>query len=225
MTEKLAHPDWEFQIAFEDGSCSVLVLENPVQMRSYVVELLSQCRGGEGSFVFSLNDEPVDISKKVSIVTDPLNVDPTNKVVTAAVQQMIKTLIISSDHYKESHDLLTHMEQFADSIAADCAVNVVHPDYDVAGLSKMLNFQLQVDYQNELERVMEFMNVMHDLCSFDCFVFISAFSLFSSEELDTLINEATSNKHNILFIEAREPERLTSQGKKFIIDKDFCQIF
>lgn len=225
MKETLVYPDWEFKLSMSDGSCCLLVIENPVHLRNVVVELMRQSNGEYGGFVLSDEKKELDIHNRLVVITDPLNVDPTNKRVTTAINQQIKDLIISSDFFKEANDLVAHMERFSDSIEDSYRLNVSHQDYEISNLYKILNIQLQVEYENELERVMEFMNVLHDVCGTDCFVFVSLFCLFDQEEIATLIREATAYKHNLLFIEGIEPDFIPEQTRKVIIDKDLCQVF
>ena len=225
MKEVLVHPDWEFKLSMSDGSSTLIVIENPVHLRSVVVELMGQSNGDSGRFVLSDDKKELDIHDRLAVITDPLNVDPSNKRVSTAINQQIKDLIISSDFYKEANDLVAHMERFADSVEDIYRLNVSHQDYEISNLYKILNIQLQVEYENELEKVMEFMNVLHDVCGTDCFVFVSLFCYFDQEEIATLVREATANKHNLLFIEAVEPGSIPEQTRKVIIDKDLCQVF
>ena len=225
MKEKLVHPDWEFQLSMSDGSSTVLVIEDPVQLRKTIMELSRQCKGEDGDFVLSDDKKDLDIQDCMVVVADPLNADPSNKRVSNAVNQQIKDIIVSSDFYKDANDLISHMERFAEAVEDTYRLSVFHQDYEISNLNRVLNIQLQVEYDNELERIIEFMNVSHDVCGIDCFVFFSLFSLFSQEELDTLVREATANKHNLLLVEGSEPEYLPDQMNKVIIDKDSCQIF
>lgn len=225
MNEKLANPDWEFKLSMSDGSSSLLVIEDPVQLRSTVVELTKQSNGESGGFILSDERRELDIHDRMVVITDPLNVDPSNKRVSNAITQQIKDLIISSDFFKEANDLVAHMERFADSVEDSCRLNVFHQDYEIANLYKILDIHLQVEFENELERVLEYMNVLHDVCGIDCFVFVSMFCYFNQEELSTLVREAIANKHNLLFIEGLEPSSVPEQTRKVIIDKDLCQIF
>ena len=225
MNEKMVHPDWEFTICLSDGSSSLLVIENPIRLRGTVMDLIKQSNGEEGEFILSDDNKQLDIHSRLIVVTDPLNADPSNKRVTASVAQQIKEIIVSPDHLLEANDLISHMERFAETIEDDYRLNVSHQEYDSANLYKVLNIQLQVEYENELERLLEFMNVFHDVCGVDCFVFISIFSLFSEEEIGVLVSEATANKHNLLFIEGCEPSFVPEGTTKLIIDRDSCQIF
>ena len=225
MNEKLVHPDWEFQLSVSDGESSLLVIENPILMRNTVMELMRQCNDEYGDFTLSDEKKQLGIHDRMLVITDPLNVDPSNKRVSNAISQQVKDIIVSSDFYKEANDLISHMERFAENIEDTCRLSVCHQDYEISNLYKVLNIQLQVEYENELERIMEFMNVSHDVCGIDCFVFVSLFSLFNQEELNMLVCEATANKHNLIFIEGSEPCFIPEQTRRVVIDKDSCQIF
>ena len=225
MNEKLIHPDWEFQIKLEDGNSTILVIENPSNLRKTLVELIAQSKGEDGNFVFSDDKCELSIRDRFSIVTDILNLNPVSKKVSSRIQQMIKEKIVSEEHYVETMELISHIEKYADILESDFWFSLSHEPYDIDSLLKMLNLHLTVDYDNEVERVLEYMNTMHEICGVDCFVYVSLFSLFNSEELKTIVLESSSNKHNIIFLENREPEMMPCDIKKVIIDQDFCQVF
>lgn len=69
------------------------------------------------------------------------------------------------------------------------------------------------------------MNVMHDICGIDDFVLVSFFSYFSVDEINSLVSDATTNKHNLLFLESQQPPFIPSETKMVIVDKDGCEIY
>lgn len=224
MNEKLVHPDFEFQISLEDNA-TLLIIENPDALRRYTLELQSQTKGGDGRFVLSDSKGILEIKDRVAVILDPLNIDPSNKKVMARIQSQIKEMIVSDEHYLQAVELLSNIERFTQSIEADYKLSLTHEPVDIGDLHKILNMTLQVDYENEIERVMEAMNVLHDVCNIDTFVLFSIFSFFNENDISTLIRESLSLKHNIIFMEGREPLFECNELKKVIIDKDLCQIF
>ena len=225
MNEKLVHSDWDFQINMSDGSATLLVMEKPSVFRNFLVELIKQTLGEEGNYVFSDNDGDVNIKNSIIVVTDPLNVVPDSKKVMNKIQQQIKDLIVSESMYVDTMELLSHLDRFACKIESEFWVNLTHDLYDAESLTKMLNLSISTDSENEIEKIMDYMDLQSEILGIRCFVFPSLFSMFDFEELEVFINESIAKKHNLIFFEPYEPEILPSNLKKMIIDKDFCQIF
>lgn len=225
MNEKLTHPDWEFQIKLEDGDSTLLVIEKPSVLRNTLLELINQSKGEDGDLIFSNDKGELSIGDRFSIVTDVLNLNPACKKVSSRIQQLVKEKVVSDEHYVDTMELLSQLEKYADTMESDFWLSLSHEPYGVDDLVKMLNLHLAVDYENEAERILEYMNVMHDICGVDCFVFVSLFSMFNPDELKTIILEASSSKHNVILLESREPEIMPCDMRKIIIDSDFCQIY
>ncbi len=61
---KLAHPDFEMPIEFNENQNNVLVIENPILFTRYITELRNQLDGGDGQFVLSNNGKEMQVSIK-----------------------------------------------------------------------------------------------------------------------------------------------------------------
>lgn len=85
----LANANNGIKIDIEDGKASVLVIENPITMREYLLELEAQLQGELGNFVLSTDYEPMSIGKNLVLVKDPLNIDCNDKKVLTKLYQNI----------------------------------------------------------------------------------------------------------------------------------------
>lgn len=223
--KKLVHPDWEFIINAEDGNATLLTIENKNIFRKFVSELSRQIEEDVGNFVYSGDNGIMKLREKVVLVTDPLNVVISNKRVLTKIQQQMKEAVNNEEFFLKTKEILSKIEEFAIELESDSWINLTHSSYTSEGLVKFLNLEIQEDYENEIEKILEYMNVMHNVCGIETFVFLSMFGLFDSEELKVLIEESSLNKHNLIFWESVEPDCVPLGVKKIIIDKDFCQIF
>ena len=62
---KLKHPDYEFELCFEDGKSTMLVIENPILLRTLMVDLINQVNGEDGLFVLSENSSVLQIKDNI----------------------------------------------------------------------------------------------------------------------------------------------------------------
>ncbi len=224
MRTKLVNPNWEHQIKFNDGSTNLLVIENSDVFRNYIINLQLQANGEDGPFVLSDENEIVPIKDRLFFTLNPLSIELVDKKVQAKITALLKSLLLKEDHCGALSTVLATIESFALGIEEDFPFEVEHVEPDVSALIKMLGFSLKVDYQDEIEKLLEYTNVLHDICNIDHFVFVSLYDYFSEQTIETFCKECNMNKHNLLLIE-RHNQNPPNGASKILIDSDLCEIF
>lgn len=224
MKTKLINSNWEHQIKFNDGSTSLLVIENSDVFRKYIMTLQSQINGEDGPFVLSNEKEIISIKERISFALNPLTVEIVDKKVQTKITALVKNYMLNEGHYESMSAVLTAIESFALDIEEEFPFDITHTEPDISALIKLLGFSLKVDYQDEIERLLEYTNILHDVCNIDYFVFVSLYDYFSQQTIETFCKECNMNKHNILLIE-RHNQDVPKEGQKILIDSDLCEIF
>lgn len=224
MRTKISSHNWEHQIKFNDGSTILLVIEDSDTFRKYITELKSQIEGNEGDFALSNEKDSLSFKDRFAIITNPLQVDFSDKRIQTKVTSLMKNHMSNETHYEAMTMILSQLESFAQDLEEDFPFEVEHSEPDIQSLLKMFGFSLRLEYQNEIEKLIEYTNVLHDICNIDHFVFISMFDYFNEKTLQTFIKECNANKHNLLFIE-RHDQNVENIAQKILIDHDLCEIF
>lgn len=224
MKTKISSHNWEHQIKFNDGSTTLLVIEDSDTFRKYITELKSQIEGIEGDFAFSNEKDSLSFKDRFAIITNPLQVDFSDKKIQTKITSLMKNHMSNETHYEAMTTILSQLESFAQDLEDDFPFEIEHSEPDIQSLLKMLGFSLRLEYQNEIEKLIEYTNVLHDVCNVDHFVFISMFDYFNERTLQTFIKECNANKHNLLFIE-RHDQNVENIAQKILIDHDLCEIF
>lgn len=220
----LSHPDWEHKIILDDGSSTLLVLEDQMAFRSYLSDLFHSFEGN-GPFYLSDGLKEKKIKDHIDIILSPYSISFTEKRLTTKLQTLLKEHVTSENLYEETMSVITTIEKYAENVSFDFPTAIAWDSVDVAGLLKIIGFSIQAEYETDFEKVLEYMNVMHDICGIDDFVLVSFFTYFSLEEINSLISDATANKHNILFLESSQPLSSPKETKLIIVDKDRCEIY
>ncbi len=224
MKTKLVNPNWEHQIKFNDGSTSLLVIENSDIFRNYITSLQLQANGEDGPFVLSDEKEIIAIKDRLSFALNPLYIEIVDKKVQTKITTLIKNYMLNEEHFESLSTVLSTIESFALKIEDDFPFELEHTEPEASTLIKMLGFSLKVDYQDEIEKLLEYTNVLHDICNIDHFVFVSLYDYFSEQTIVNFCKECNMNKHNILLIE-RHNQNPPKEAQKILIDSDLCEIF
>ncbi len=219
----LRHFNWEHEVVFNDGSVTPLIIENPVTLRNYVLELSSQISGNEGDFVLSEDNQEISIPKNLAFVSNPITLEFDEKKINAKISKDLLLLVSkNSEIQKTTFPLLSMLESYAESVVEEYGYNIAYGDIDEAGIIKMLNFHINQEYDSPADKLIEWMNITHDILQIDNFVILNLFLFFTEEEVKILCSEASSLKHNLLLVERAN---IYNQPNSILIDNDDCEVF
>ena len=218
----LKHYNWEHTIKFNDGSITHLFIENPITYRDYVSELLLQINGEEGDFILS-DTEELSIPKKLAILTDPINLQFDEKKINSKINKDLLSITSNSQTLERtSFSLISLLEQYASEIAEDYGYNIDYETPDVSSILKLLSFHIATEYESLADKILEWMNITHDILKIDNFILLNLQTYFSENEINQLCIEASSSKHNLLLIDQFNTYK---KHNVITIDSDNCELF
>ena len=219
----LRHFNWEHEVTFNDGSITNLIIENPVTLRNYILELNNQINGEEGSFVLSEKDQEVSIPKNIALISNPITLEFDEKKINSKINKDLLLLTSkNSEIQKKTFPLISMLESYAESLIEEYGYNVTYNDADEAGIIKMLNFHINQEYNSPADKLLEWMNITHDILQIENFVILNLPLYFTKEEEATLCSEASSLKHNLLLIDRA---KFYNHENTIIIDPDNCELY
>lgn len=220
----LRHFDWEHEIIFNDGSITNLIIENPITLRNYILELVNQINEGEGDFILSEKEEEISISKNLAFVANPITLEFDEKKINAKINKDLLQLVSkSSDIQRITFPLISMIEQYAEKLVEEYGYNVAYKELGEPEVIKMLNFHIDQEYDSPADKILEWMNITHDILQIENFVILNLSLYFSENEIDLLCSEASSLKHNLLLIDR---VKLYDNATNIItIDADNCELF
>lgn len=222
---KLKHPDYEFEVSFEDGKSTMLVIENPVLLRSVLMDLFNQINGNDGLFVLSENGSVMQIKDNIDMIFNPLDFEVVSKKVSSRITAMFKEHMVNEDNYSKSAEIISGICEYVEYLISDFPYQLDYNEISVDSLCKMLNISVSADYESELEKLLEHFNLTNNILGVSCFVVVNINSFFSRDEIQRLVKECFSLKHNILFICGSQCDYDINDMETIIIDKDGCELF
>lgn len=217
----LASSKWEHKILFEDGSITQLVIENPITYRNYILELKSQINGEDGSFILSVDNKELNFGKNLEILTDPICFEFDTRRINTKIAKDIVGIACSGEYCKDVYPLISSITCMAENLVDAYPMNITYDEPTIESMVKMLSFHLDPEYEDSAEKILEWMNIYHDILGIGNFVVLNSELFFTEEELLLLSEEASSLKHNILFI---NQTCKYSWDRRIIIDYDNCEI-
>ena len=95
---KLANSKFFETLEFECGS-QTLVVENVELLRTIILQLKFQINNKIGDFILSDNDEILDISKNILLITDVFEISGLSKQLKNKLQQYVESSYDNDDLY------------------------------------------------------------------------------------------------------------------------------
>lgn len=223
---KLVHPNIKKQLIFNENRFINIIIENQDYLIELIQELIIQCSGGEGRFVLSEDLNIIDISKNMFIITDLFNIDINQKKIINKLYNILKEQAYSSDYYVETNSLLSNLYAYSEKIISDINYPIKYNnDIDISSLFKILEIKIDTEYTTLLERVLDYVSVLHEICKINIFIFTNLKSFLKEEDIIKLYKELSYKKIYCILIENVQRDKIEEFENVLIIDKDLCEIY
>lgn len=221
---KLSHFYFTEPLQIKENAITVLVVENPALLRSLIDDLLAQENGLDGEFALSDGDDELEISKCVSVVLTPFNLEDINaKKVQTKLIQIINTELL--DYPEQCADISSNVNSLLFKVCSETNYPVFFDPLDSwSNLLKALNVRIEMDGDSLAERVIEYLTIRRDLLSEKLFVIYGLHQFLSENELRQLYTELIYKKINVILIESAYTWNRLESEEITIIDKDMCFI-
>lgn len=219
---KLVHPDISTILNTDDAGVQTIVIENPIFMRAFVQDIISQINGLSGKLVLSKNDRPIEFSKNAELIQDVVGFDINQKsLLTKIINSLEKESRLPGNDYQSQH-ILQEIELFIDQLAFSFPCNISYSKLGMGMLLKSVGIQLQDDYDNILERIIDYMELVREFDKDKLFITLNLRSFISDTECKMFIETLVSHELNLIMIEGYDHTMLEGE-KRLTIDQDLCE--
>ena len=172
------------------------------------------------NIVFVSNDSLINM-KDILIVFDLLNFNINNKTIINKLYNHLSDNIISNiDEENELKDNFMKMVRIVYDEIDDFNVDIsLNEELDLIKLFKMLNVEINTDYDGVLERMIDLLEIYSELND-QTIISINILSYFSDEEIIEIQKYINYKKLSVLFFE-NSYNRGVYFENQYIIDDDF----
>lgn len=219
----LAHPQMNSVIDFSAPGVQTLVIEDPDFFRNFLQDIRLQIDGYPGETVLSEKCVPLEWPKKCELLDTFLSFNLNRKPLLTKITAALEAVAMTEDFYQQTTALLSQMECYLDDLTfcADC--DVVCGEMTIAALLKAAGISLRDDYDDPLERLLDYMELVRCYEREKLFLFVNLRSYFSDESIRRFLQTVLDHQYAILLVDAWEHPRLPEE-RRLIIDKDLCEI-
>jgi CRISPR-associated protein, csn2 family len=218
---KLANSKFFETLEFECGS-QTLVVENVELLRTIILQLKFQINNKIGDFILSDNDEILDISKNILLITDVFEISGLSKQLKNKLQQYVESSYDNDDLYQDVYQKLIEFgNDLTNSSPYPLCFNQEISKFDII---KLLDIQFEHNYSSLLEEVIDYIDIFSQIIKTKLFVFVSLRSFLTDEEFNNFMKIMDYKGIRILLIERYLSLDNGINNNVHIIDKDLCVI-
>lgn len=218
----LCHPQLDNIIDFSSQEIPSLVIESPSFYRQLLMDLYAQRNGEDGVFVLSENEKPLSISGWVEIIDNYLQFDLNSKTLLNKISSAMETIAMNEQNFMRTANILQQLEQYIDELTFSFDCDIVCNRCSVGGILKGVGISLRDDYENELERIIDYMELVREFERDKLFIFVNLRSFFNDIELNVFLNTISAHGFHALLLDNFCREKLCLE-KRVTVDNDLCE--
>lgn len=218
----LCCPQMETVLEFADGKTPTLVIENPAFLRQFLMELYAQLAGEEGSFVLSDKGKELEISLWVEVLDNCLNFQLNTKTLLGKIQAALERTAVNDIFFLKTTELLQNVELYMDELAFTYNCDLVYQRCTPAGLIKAMAVHIRDAYEDPLERLLDYMELVREFDRDKLFVLLHLRSYFAEEQIEMFLKTVSDHGYRVLLVDSQDCEKLPEENR-ITIDKDLCE--
>ncbi len=218
----LCHPRIETLIDFSGQGVPAMVIENPAFYRALMMDLYAQKNGEEGQFVLSENEKILSISSSVELIDNCLQFNLNTKSLLNRIAAAMEQMAASEDFFLKTSDILQRLEQYIEEMAFAFDCDIVCERCTPAGVIKAMGIALRDEYENPLERLVDYMELVREFDRDKLFVLVNLRSFFDDHDVERFLKTIEEHGYRVLLMDGTERKRLPME-RRITIDIDLCE--
>ena len=220
---KYAHPGIAEVIRFSSGTVSSLVIENQDFFRQLCQDFYFQSQGIEGEGILSSDDNILDMSKFVEPVFQYVPFEINTKSLQTKLISALEHTALSAENFMQSQSMLMSVQNSIYNWAYSLDVQIEIPKLSLSAILKASGVQFFEGDKNDLEKILDFMDIVREFDREKLFVFFQLRSYFNDEQVELFLKTAINRDFTLLLVDSTVYRRFEFE-KRLIIDSDLCLI-
>lgn len=218
----LAHPQMDSVLCVDAERVCTLVVENPPFFRKLLRDIHQQIRGFPGETVLSKNDVPVDFGKNAEIIDSFLSFEICRKNLITKIISHMESVAVDELHYMKTASMLGKLERYLAELSFDLPCSIVCDKLSIGGVIKAAGIAISDDYGNDLERLLDYMELIRELERDKLFIFVNLRSYYSDDDISAFLDSVLQHAYQVLLIDGVSRKKLQNE-QRTTIDMDLCE--
>lgn len=207
---------------FSGTKVQTLVIEVPGFLRAFLQDLYDQIDGMEGELLLSEQDKQLSIGTWVEVIDNFLNLDMNKKHLLNKIIGEMERLSGTDTFFLKTSEILQRLEVYISELAFSFDCDIICGHCTVGGLLKGMGVTVRDEYEDPLERLIDYMELVREFERDKLFVYVNLRSFFSDAQIERFLYTALGHGYHILLIDAHSHEKLQLENR-ITVDNDLCE--
>lgn len=220
---KLVNTLYNLEFDLIENQILVLSIENHLAYSNILETLWKQYKGEGGDFILSDESKELKLSQKMECIYNIFNINTNDrKIITKLYQELTfqNDTLLQEESVLFKQELISYFDKVISTVPYSLKYNF---DTDLSSLMKSISVEIDDDSDSLLEKTMQYIKLMNQICGVNIFVIPNLKAYFSTEEIIQLYEFTIYNKIYLIVIEAIQTPHIEGE-KGWIIDDDLCII-
>ena len=222
---KLIHPEWNFQVDFDEKKIPVIYIENPTHYSQIIGEFINQCKKVDGRFVLSNGSKEIPFDKSVDFIFNPFILDLNERKIITKLYQFLESNVVE-DYFADKMEVSIQILSFIDKLVSTQEYPLTYnQEISIQDVFKLVDVKIDLEAGKLVEQLVDYMNITRSLCEYELYIFVNLKQFINKEELDKLMKNCIYDKISILLLESSDLYERAQYEKKYVIDRDLCDLY
>lgn len=220
---RIAFPIAGMDIELHENSVQIVAIENTEIYVRFLSDLCAEINGNDGDVIISDSDKQVVLSKKCELIFNPIELDFNNKKIINKLYQELKEQcdeVLIQEAAQLNSEIISFLDQILELSQYSITYNF---DFDIMGIFKLYDVKLCNTTDSLLEKIIEYIRIMHRICGISIFIFVNLKDFLSIDEINMLYEFIKYEKIYLIVLESRYNYK-ANEEIAWILDKDRCLI-
>lgn len=219
---KFVLPNIEFVFDFAENNIYNLIIESQSFFRELIEDINGQLDGEEGKCVISQNGEPMEMSKYAELIDDFAPFEINRKSLLAKLNSYIEKKAVNEELYVSTQELLGRIASYLTDVSLQLPFDVAATRLTVSSLIKAIGLEIPDDYDDPLERILDYFEIMREIDRDRLFIMVNMRSFFNDDSMARFANSVAGHDFHLLLIESTARPKLPDVPC-VTIDSDLCE--
>lgn len=218
----LAHPALDSLFCFDKGYVSTLVIEEPGFFRQFLRDIYSQTEGFEGQTVLSEHDTVIPLYGNTELIDDILHFQINRKNLLTKIVSWLERQAVGESFFMRTAELLSTAEQLISDLSFDLPCDTVCSKISIGSFLKSVGIEISDDYPNDLERFLDYMELVRQFDKNRLFIFVNLRSYYSDDDLSAFFSSIVAHEYRVFLVDNTAGQLLPSE-RRVTVDNDLCE--
>lgn len=124
--------------------------------------------------------------------------------------------------YPSPAELLGQLEQFISELTFDLPCDMICGKMNIGSILKAAGLEFCDDYENDLERFLDYMEITREIDREKLFLFVNLRSYYPDADIQSFIDSAMGHEYLVLLVDSSAHSLLPNETRT-TVDADLCE--